>query len=71
MFVDTSAGCRNVRASRAWLDPSTGKVYLNKEMAPSESLKEVLLLPGPWEGLVEIKIPKGESLIVPVHELVY
>ncbi|UXD22485.1 hypothetical protein IPA_05395 [Ignicoccus pacificus DSM 13166] len=60
-----------VIGSRAWLDPCTKKVYLRKELATSDELEEVLLSPGPWEGLVEVKTPEGETFIVPAHELVY
>ncbi len=57
--------------SRAWLDPTTGKVYLSKELLdPNKEYVEVVLNPGPWEGLVEVITEDGEHLIVPSHELI-
>ena len=57
--------------SKAWLDRETGRVYLSPMLLEEgREYVEVILKPGPWEGLVEVVYPDGESFLIGSHELI-
>ena len=57
--------------SKAWLDKKTGKVYLSPLLIKEGGeYVEVTLKHGPWEGLIEVIYPNGESFLIGSHELV-